>query len=313
MNLRTLLLLLALAFAASTGLAQRPSSGNDAAPASGSVETPSGKPSSPSAPKGLQWRKLDAQGRDAGLVARLQPREKPIIGYMGKRQPDGSFADIKPMRALDPKGFLGSEVYFAELDAKVRRAPAYIIFLLRGTMRAEPEQGTILNIDGAVMGFREQKKPARAADQTPNLAELVTLDVDESGAQVWRGTGFHYSLHAEDPLSGGTKMCVRLDHAEKTWTLYFRDLIVAEGLPLFALSERPTVTIRAGLVPEDEAWVNDLRVVAKLPGRGPFGLPAENGRLDLKGARERGDPRLDRSERFGARAAAGLRSTGARP
>ncbi len=253
-------------------------------------------------PTQLRWQKRDAAGWSTGLVPELQPREgKRVIGHKIKRAPDGAITERHEMRALDPKIFHGSDTFFAELDPSVRAAPAYLHFMLSGVMRARPEEGTILNIDGAVLGFREQ--PPRVAGEAPKLAELVTYDVDAAGAFVWRPTGVFFTLHADRPLSAAPKLCVRLDHAAQSWTLLARDIVVAGDLALFSVEERPVVSIRAGL-PGDEAWLKDLKVRRAPPRRPPHFLPAENGRLDLARAYAEGDERVIRGVTAGPPAAA---------
>jgi len=241
----------------------------------------------------LRWQEVDPQTRQARLVPELQPRERRVMGYGVKRRADGS-EETREVRAVDLKRFTGEKVHFAELDRNVREQPVHVSFLLSAVMRERPEEGTILNIDGAVIGFRHRAPQVEGEPATH--AELVTMDIDPAGNTIWQPTRIYYPLGADPAFAGSPKMCVRLDHAARSWTLLFRDIVLAEDLPLFATGEQPVVSLRAGL-PGDTAWLKELKVRASPPGRPADALPmAANGRLDLAKAHAEGDRRVIRLE-----------------
>lgn len=229
----------------------------------------------------LVWRAVDGQplGEDFAALrpADAPKRTEPLV----LRKGDGSGRTVTP-RVLDAKAFFGGRAYAADLPGSLRGQATFVRFLLSGTAKADPESGTILNIDGAILGFR-------TLAGTPEAVEVVTTDAPAAGQRTWRPVGMALRIDARNGLTGSPPLAVRLDHATRTWTLYMQDLILAENLPLLTEPGAPRVTVQPGGGPGDLAILKEL--VLKEPGHRPDNpIKAVNGRIDLAAEHQAGTP-----------------------
>jgi hypothetical protein len=138
--------------------------------------------------------------------------------------------------------FVGARRYVTELPAVLRDAPSHLEIAFSGTARATPEEGTVLNLDGAMVGF------LRPVDR-PGEMGLITLamrDLDGQGRPVWRATPIHLRSGPMDELVSSGPFTVELDHARGRWALFRNDEPLMRDLRLFTQGARPTAAITAG-------------------------------------------------------------------
>lgn len=249
------------------------------------------------------WRKRAPDGRDLGLAAELNPPKArptaPDKKPEAKGQPAGS-------ARLDTKMFLDSDTYYGELPAKLRQEVSYVHFALDATAQSNPGEGTVLNIDGAIVGFRARRDEITGR----GTAELVTMDVSADGKPEWKGTGIIFMLSPQRGFTGAPMLCAKLDPKNDVWTLYYRDIIVRENLPLLTTATAPTISTRAGKV-GDAAMLLDFKIAPTPPARNPAYVRSVNGRIDLAKARREGHPYVRASgEQFPAQPTQGTQPGG---
>lgn len=229
------------------------------------------------------WKKRGADGRDLGAASELNVVvTSPVAGQKGEKKD-------KPTRdgGKVPGMFLDDVVYHGELPTKVRQGVTFIHFALDATANASPEDGTLINIDGAVLGY----KATRDETTGRGTAELVTMDMTPDGKSDWKGTGYYFMLGPQGGFTGAPTLCVKVDSGNGTWTLYARDIIIRENLPLLTTEALPTISVRAGRV-GDAAVLLDLKVADAPPTRNPAYVKSLNGRVDLAKAHQEGHPNV---------------------
>lgn len=254
------------------------------------AQTPNGpthpRVDDPERPK-LNWKKHAADGRDLGeatdLNAADKKPERPATLPVSRPKPN------KSPRADEKKLFRGSDAYSAELPAKLRDEVTYVHFSLEAMAKPDPAAGSILNIDGAFMGFR-----ANRDDKTGRgTAELVTMDVDKDGNPAWQGTGIYFMLSPQRTMTIAPLLCAKIDPKAEIWTLYNRDVIVRENLPLLTTAPTATLTTWAGKG-DDTAQLREFKISSGPPARRGEYVPTINGRVDLAKAHRDGHPLVGR-------------------
>ena len=141
------------------------------------------------------WRKRAPDGRDLGLAAELNPpKARPAAS---DKKPEAKGQPAVSAR-LDTKMFLDSDTYYGELPAKLRQEVSYVHFALDATAQSNPGEGTVLNIDGAIVGFRARRDEITGR----GTAELVTMDVSADGKPEWKGTGIIFMLSPQRGFTG---------------------------------------------------------------------------------------------------------------
>jgi hypothetical protein len=215
-------------------------------------------------------------GKSGTLASRFHPGKLLEVG------PDGEFLDSIDRAALfrlDPSGtivpaaaaetfevrfFVGRRRYVTELPTILREAPSHVEITFSGTARATPDEGTVFNLDGAVVGF------LRATDESGNFPtiELVGRDLDAQNRQVWRRLGFTLANRAVDELVSSGTFTIALDHARGVWTCYRGDQPLAKDVHLFTQEPRPIAACTAGQ--EDDLAI--LQSFSVLPN-GPLKPP----------------------------------------
>ncbi len=232
----------------------------------------------------IVWKKRGSDGRDLGLATELNAVVPRLAAPA--RKPDKK---DKPAKAGGkvPGMFLDDITYHGELPAKLRQEVTFVHFALDATANAAPEDGTLLNLDGAIVGFKAKR------DETTGrgIAELVTMDVSADGKPDWKGTGIYFMLGPQGTFTGAPKLCAKIDHKSDTWTLYYRDIILREDLPLLATEAAPTISVRAGQA-GDTAVFLDLKVASAPPTRNQAYVRSVNGRVDLARAHREGHPHV---------------------
>jgi hypothetical protein len=183
-----------------------------------------------------------------------------------------------------PKTFLGHDLFFAQLPNAVRSKVTYVHLALNATARTNPDEGTTVNVDGAILGFRSK----RGVDGR-GMAELVVRDLGVRAGLDWYGTGVYFMLNGGQELTLGPMLCLKLDHGSDSWALYYRDILVRENLALLTGDEAAAVSIRAGQE-GDAAVLRDLKLANGPPSRNPAYVQASGGRIDLARARRDGHP-----------------------
>jgi hypothetical protein len=172
------------------------------------------------------------------------------------------------------QNFINDDTYYGELLAEVRGQADFVHFILRGTAREEPDEGTVL--DGAILGFtaKSDERSGRA------LAELVARSAGVDGTVQWVPLGilFRPQPGQHVPLP---RLAVRFNRVDNIWGLHLGDVVIREGIHLSAETPRPTISVRAGQV-GDTARLLDLKVDDKAPPAGERRLKAANGKIDLK-------------------------------
>ncbi len=251
----------------------------------------------------IVWKKRGPDGRDLGLATELNavvprpaaPAKKPE--KKDKPTKEGGKA---------PSMFLDDVTYHGELPAKVRQEVTCVHFALDATAHAEPEEGTLLNLDGAIVGFKAKRDERTGR----GMAELVTMDVSAGGQPDWKGTGIYFMLGPQGSFTGAPKLCARIDHKNDTWALYYRDIVVRENLPLLATEAVPAISVRAGRA-GDAAVLLDLRVAKAPPERNPAYVRSVNGKVDLAQAHREGHPHVYASgEKFPDKPTKGVKPEG---
>lgn len=239
----------------------------------------------------LVWKKRSTGSKTDEVVTMGVSSEKKIPKIIRtKRDEKGKAVAAREVLPLSPKLYYAGETYYAELDTEIRNKTKFLHFILSGTAKQNPGEGTIINIDGAILGFTAHRDEATGR----GLARIVTLD-ELDGNPVWVPVGVHVRLGPQDIITGSPPLAVRLDHKHNTWALFASNLLIAEGLPLFSEGATPTVSIRAGQAHGDMAVLKHFQVHDNPGGRDGKFLPSVNGKIDLEKAFEEGNPLVRRS------------------
>jgi hypothetical protein len=192
-------------------------------------------------------------GKSGTLASRTHPGKLLEVG------PDGRFLDgiDRTVFRLDRAGtivpgttadtfevrfFVGQRRYVTELPAILREAPSHVEIALSGTARRTPEEGTVFNLDGAVVGY------LRIADAggKSSAIELVGRDLDAQGRPIWRSLGITLPDRPPDELVSSGPFTIALDHARGLWSCYRGDQLIASDVHLFTQEQRPIAACTAG-------------------------------------------------------------------
>lgn len=242
----------------------------------------------PSAPlPHLMWRARDVGSSEVGDLV-THPR-----GIAGVRRRKGAATGKARTQAVMTMGAIRlapAKEYYAELPESVRRGPSFVQFIISGVAKTKPEDGTILDMDGAVVGFRLTNKPAAQAEAADE-AQLVVMDLDSNGELKWRETGLYFALDPGKALTGSPKLCARLDPENLSWTLLYRDIVVEQDLPLISGQLKPTLSVRASSGGED-AVLKNLEFRSAPPARSAVFPAAVNGVISLDAAFKAKNPNV---------------------
>jgi len=229
----------------------------------------------------LKWHKVGKDGRREELAK--SPANGPKASAVFKK-PDGSAGTRQISPALR---LTGDAYYVAELPDAVRSDPLFVDFSISGTAGSTPDQGSIINVDGAVIGF--QLRPG------VDRADVMVLDIGSDGQPIWHKAGWGLPIDPTKHITASPRMAVRLDHKNVEWSLYANDVLVMGGLPLLAAKDKgaPAITLKAGPVDSDTLVLKRIRIGVKPSGRGKEFLPAgPDGWIDFAKARTENDLRL---------------------
>ena len=247
----------------------------DGVTASNSVQsTPSLQPDDQPKRPHIVWHKRMANGVNLGAIS-----EPDTLG--GKPTRTTSPYSVKP------KDFINDDIYYGELPNQIRTDRDFAHFILHGTARDNPDDGTVLNIDGAVIGFlvRPNKNP-----DSEGYARLAVKTIGADGSTRWVPLNILLHLIPGQRISL-PKLAVHFNRQTNTWALYLKDIIIQDKIPLLGTDDVPTISVRAGRF-GDTARLLDLKIAKAPPHRGQRTLKARDGRIDLKKEYEAGNSRV---------------------
>jgi hypothetical protein len=221
----------------------------------------------------ITWRKRLANGVDLGVVY-----EPDLL--------NGKIARVTTPNSGKPKDFINDDTYYGQLPAEVRGDSEFVHFILRATAREKADEGTVLDIDGAILGFTSVYD--ERSDRS--RVELVAKSIGFDGKPQWIPLGMTFQVKPGQhvPLP---RLAVHLNHADGMWALQLNDLVIRSGLFLATDATVPTISVRAGKV-GDTARLLDLRIDRKAPLASARNLVVTNGRIDLKKEYESGNSRI---------------------
>lgn len=232
----------------------------------------------------LEWKKAGENTAESAMSKQGKKESRPPLSVVRKK-PDGTNEIIQ--RDPQPGAMKGSAVYSAELSPGVRKESNFVGFLLSGTAGVEPDNGTIICIDGATLGFK------RAVVGNRVRAQVYALTVGEDNTTTWKSVNWGLPIDPSTDLTAPTKMMVRLDHVKNTWALYHSDVLIADGLPLLPAKGPPTFSLRPGVVDSDTVKFMRAWSASKPDPRQDKFLPAEaDGKIDYEKAQRESDSRL---------------------
>lgn len=218
------------------------------------------------------WRKRMANGVDLGVVS-----EPDLL--------DGKIARVATPNSGKPKDFVNDDTYYGQLPAEVRGESRFVHFILRPTARQRAEEGTVLDIDGATLGFTSAHD--RRSDRSK--VELVVRTIGLDGKPQWIPSGIIFLIKPGQPVPL-PRLAVRFNRDSGTWALQMNDVVIRNGLALMTNAREPTISVRAGMA-GDSARLLDLRVDRKAP-LGARDLKVTNGKIDLKKEYESGNSKI---------------------
>lgn len=175
------------------------------------------------------------------------PRLSPEAGKLGKKPVSGESFEVLGLQATEhAKQKQRGGASYIEIESgtgwqqtlRNQRAGAnYVSFTLNASL------GTQIDIGGASLVIEQSEK-----DQTYAAVQTTTPDK---------------SIHYEMPwlLFGGARMAtldivtVKVDRQAHTWTMWFRDTVVAEDMPMASQGSVPQIRITAG---KGGAWLCGL-------------------------------------------------------
>lgn len=189
----------------------------------------------------LVWEAKSATGESLGRADRLQ------LSTSGRPEAAGR---------MSPTFFSGDTTYSTTLPEAVRDSSQFVHFIFSGTARPSPDEGTVLNFDGAWLGLIAKRDDS--TDQ--GTAQVVVRDFDPKGALSWKPVGILFHLSPQqDAIIASPTLAIRFDHAAQSWSLYLKDVAMAENLPLLSDGPAPKLSVRAGLA-GDQARLIDLQI-----------------------------------------------------
>ena len=233
-----------------------------------------------------QWMRMNDDGSETGIAASTTSGPQSV--KINAQDKSGKPVDLA-MTFFPTNRFAGHQTEYLRLPGYVRAKPTFINFFIHATPAADPDNGTIVNVDGAIIGFQQ----VVATDGSGILARIVVKSIDSHGKPVWQNSKIVLSLSAGGPRAVGVRLGVRLDPENSRWSLYLTDMNAADDIPLFAEQKDARLSIRAGLLDTDVVSISDLTVGPHPYFRSADYLPADaNGHLDVGSARKEHDPRV---------------------
>lgn len=227
----------------------------------------------------LKWDKLNPDGSRQDLPD--ANADKPKARAVRKKE-DGTIVSREASPAIQRRG---SSIYVADLPEAVRRELLFVDFSISGTAGSTADQGSIIDIDGAIIGFQLEPEV--------NRAEVMVLVLGGDDQPVWRKAGWGLPIDPNKQVTASPRMAVRLDYKNSRWALFANDVLVAGDLPLFSDKGAPTIRLKAGLLETDLLILKRIRIADKPSGRDKKFIPAgPDGRIDYAKARAENDPRL---------------------
>ena len=244
---------------------------------SGTMAQPPGTPSQGSS--NFAWKKRSPDGKDLGEAPDVKGPLTVKVGTKGRKNADGSLAEIKDVFGQTTQQFTGADTYYCELDPAIRAKVTFVEVKIRPAVVQNADAGTILNIDGAVIGFAQL-----ANNQGPAAFELLIQDSGKDGKPTWVKTGLVYAINAQDHHPAPVRISVRLDHKNKVWALLLNNIVIDDFVALAGTESKPTFSICAGA--GQTVRLQGLTVLEGPPrGNGRFTTEAS---LDLAQARRNG-------------------------
>jgi hypothetical protein len=188
-------------------------------------------------------------------------------------------------------GRVDGEVTFESVLPNDFRSNMNVVhFGLLATAHPEAEAGTVLNIDGAVVGLVGGKDSTKGG----GIAQLVArVGIDKNGKAIWRPLGVLLQQSPVESFYATPLLAVKVDNVTRTWSLYMHDNLVRSNIPLAPQEGAPTIKIRAG-TRADSARLLSL-AISNAPPLSPDGVVRSNGnKINLKDEYEKGNPTVKR-------------------
>lgn len=226
----------------------------------------------------LCWRIVNSDGTGI-VVPELASKPRPKLRRV--RESKSGEKQSFEVRALDVKDFRGANTYVADLPKRVRSEVTYVNMIFEATPSQNPDNGSLLDVDGARIGFKLMTQSANGS-MLPRAQLVVEVDNDD-GVKEWKPVPLILAIDPEKNLSKSPEICVCLDHKHNTWSLYIKDIRLIEALPLAGNQDTPIIRVSAGAAATDAFRLKSLRLDDK-PSARPKKLfaPAKDGRIDFE-------------------------------
>lgn len=131
-----------------------------------------------------------------------------------------------------------------------RKKPYFVSFFLQGVGGETPEVGTVIDIDGAVVGIRTYSNPKANYDNGIRTAEIVVLEGDTETDREWLPTNALVQMSRSDStlMSGAPPLTIRFDWAssEPVWDLFLGRKRLLSGIGLLEGKRSGGLRIRVG-------------------------------------------------------------------
>lgn len=199
---------------------------------------------------------LDAAGRPTGPVVRSRYRVDDSGKIIGEAQA-GAPLYVEHGRQL-----------VSLLPKAIRTGHSYVEVAFSGVARDLPEHGTIMNIDGAIIGFSAKRNGEKSGP-----AEMMVLDVNSEGKRFWRRTGYIFAFTSTDQLIESPRINVVFGAKAPTWALQVGGFTILESITLLDRADQPMALLTPGPGAE-RALINRLAVKEGVPDRAPSPRPA---------------------------------------
>lgn len=127
--------------------------------------------------------------------------------------------------------------YQANLGAEVRREDAFASFTFSGAAADDPNQGTVVTIDGA--SLRYEPNPLGS----PRSIRMMASNYSADGHVQWVPLNIVTGRLAEP----GIRIALRFHSASRTYDVYIRNTVIRRGLSLPPVaSSQPVITVNPG-------------------------------------------------------------------
>lgn len=194
---------------------------------------------------------LDAAGRPTGPVVRSRYRADDSGNIIGETLA-GAPLYVEHGRQL-----------VSLLPKTIRTGLSYVEVAFSGVARELPEHGTIMNIDGAVIGFSAKRNGEKSGP-----AEMMVMDLNSEGKRFWRRTGYIFAFTSTDQLLESPRINVVFGVKAPTWTLQVGGFTILESIALLDRVDQPIAVLTPGPGAE-RALINRLAVREGAPDRAP--------------------------------------------